>query len=113
MDHLANAEIERLQAQLKRKDEDLKLARQQIAQLQTASTHQPQLDYLLRPSISEHCTDAHGDIRRPVVPIVQDALSAATSIPRSIGGKLHGRHHRDSRNSVRLSNVAAGVGSCV
>lgn len=104
MDHLANAEIERLQAQLKRKDEDLKLARQQIAQLQTASTHQPQVDYLLSPSISEHYTDTHGDIRRPVVPIVQDALSGATSIPRSVGGKLHGRHHRDSQNSHQYQN---------
>ncbi|KAI1750397.1 hypothetical protein F4782DRAFT_249834 [Xylaria castorea] len=82
--------IEHLRAQLKSKEEDLKLAKQRICQLQS-STHQP-------PSIH---FDAHGDTQLSVVPVNS---SGSTSIARTASGKSHNRHHVDPRTSHPYQN---------
>ncbi|KAI0466094.1 hypothetical protein F4859DRAFT_337513 [Xylaria cf. heliscus] len=83
-------EIERLRAQLKSKEEDLEIARQQIYQLQSSTRQPPSLHF-----------DAHGDTQLSVVPV---GSSGSTSIARSAGGKSHNRHHVGSRTSHPYQN---------
>ncbi|KAI0401722.1 hypothetical protein F4802DRAFT_578860 [Xylaria palmicola] len=84
--------IERLRAQLKKRDADLEIARQQIFELRSSAC-QPRADSYSNSVISEHCPDAHGDF---VVPVSQ---SGSTSITRNVGGKSHNRHRVESRTS--------------
>ncbi|KAI0424583.1 hypothetical protein F5Y09DRAFT_135110 [Xylaria sp. FL1042] len=98
MNQLPNSEqlvIERLRAQLKSKEEDLEIARQQILHLQS-STHQPQLTHSSSSRIAECYTNAHGDIRLSVVPVSQKVVSSGNT-----GGKSHNRHHVDPRTSYQ------------
>ncbi|KAI0413001.1 hypothetical protein F5X98DRAFT_302029 [Xylaria grammica] len=84
--------IKRLRAQLKSKEQDLVMARQQIYELQS-SAHQPPLNHASSPSITEHYTDAHGDIQLSV-PVSQKVFSSG-----STSGKSHHPHHVDPRTS--------------
>ncbi|KAI0515151.1 hypothetical protein F5B22DRAFT_204210 [Xylaria bambusicola] len=96
MNPLPNSEqlqIQRLRALLKSKEQDLELARQQISQLKS-SAHQPQSTLLSSPDITEHSTDAHGDIQLSAVSVNHRVVS-----PGNTGSKCHSRRHVDSRAS--------------
>ncbi|KAI1348117.1 hypothetical protein F5Y01DRAFT_226542 [Xylaria sp. FL0043] len=98
MNQLPNSEqlvIERLRAQLKSKEADLEIARQQIFHLQSSS-HQPQLAHPSKSHITDCYTDAHGDIRLSVVPVSQKVISSGNA-----GGKSNNRHHVDPRTSCQ------------
>ncbi|KAI3320570.1 hypothetical protein HD806DRAFT_224210 [Xylariaceae sp. AK1471] len=107
MTQLSNSErleIEQLRAQLRRKDDDLKRARQQISQLQSSNRPPPQSSGLLSPSISELYTNTNRDIQLSVVPVSQNASSGNTTILRSTGGKSHTRQHVDPQTSYQYGD---------
>ncbi|KAI0444008.1 hypothetical protein F4803DRAFT_561213 [Xylaria telfairii] len=92
MNLLPNSEqqvIEHLRAQLKSKEEDLEIARQQIYQLQSSTRQTPSIQF-----------DAHGD---PQPSVVSVSPSGSTSIVRS-SGKSNNRHHVDPRTSHLYQN---------
>ncbi|KAI8944068.1 hypothetical protein F4801DRAFT_585828 [Xylaria longipes] len=82
--------IKRLRAQLKSKEEDLEVARQQIYRLQSSTRQAPSIHF-----------DAHGDTQLSVVPVTS---SGSTSIAHPASGKSHNRHHVDPRTSHPYQN---------
>lgn len=118
MNQVPNSEqlvIERLLAQLKRREEDLKAARQEIFQLQS-SARQPQLIDSSGPSgVSEHYAGEDGDTRQSVVLVSQNVSSGSMSMPMPLpmplntSRKSHSRQHADRRTSVRSSRITPTV----
>ncbi|KAI1108203.1 hypothetical protein F5Y14DRAFT_100803 [Nemania sp. NC0429] len=96
--------IERLLAQLKSREEDLKAARQTIYQLQSLG-HQPQpTDSAGLSGVSERYPGEDGDTRQSVVPVSQDVLSGSMSRPLNASRKSHSRQYVDRRTSHQYQN---------
>ncbi|GAP92281.1 putative key lime pathogenicity protein [Rosellinia necatrix] len=100
MDQFPNSnqlEVQHLRVQL----ESLK---QRIFELESSSANQPQATHPLNPSISEHYTNAHGDLQLSTVPVDQHAFSRGASISLTPGGKLQNSHTIDARTSHQYQN---------